>query len=87
MAYLTACTLYAALFDRSPEGLPVDSITDIRFYKNDPSNRDRDRDGNPITRKFSDTDRKQLQQIAWKGYGKFEQLRRHVKANAAAKVK
>ena len=26
MAYLTACSLYAALFDRTPEGLPIDSI-------------------------------------------------------------
>jgi hypothetical protein len=75
MAYLTACTLYAALFDRSPEGLPVDSVTDIRFFKNDPAHRDQDRDGNPITRKFSDADRRQLQRIAWRGYTEFEKLR------------
>ena len=35
MAYLTACTFYGSLFDRSPEGLPVDTITDIRFFDDD----------------------------------------------------
>ncbi|QDT83717.1 hypothetical protein [Gimesia chilikensis] len=73
MAYLTACAIYAALFDKSPEGLPVDSITDIRFWNN--KDRDKDRDGNPITKTFSDKDRAELQQIAWKGYQKFKQLR------------
>lgn len=73
MAYLTACAIYAALFDKSPEGLPVDSITDIRFWKN--KERDKDRDGKPITKTFSDKDRAELQRIAWKGYQKFKQLR------------
>jgi hypothetical protein len=74
LAYLTACTLYAALFDRSPEGLPVDSITDIRFLDNDRSTK-KDRDGKPITRKFSDTDRADLQRIAWESYTRFQKLR------------
>ena len=73
MAYMTACAIYAALFDRSPEGLPVDSITDIRFFKN--KDREKDRDGNPITRQFSDKDRADLQRFAWKGYQKFKELR------------
>ncbi len=33
MAYLTAATLYAAMFERSPESLSVDSITNTRFFK------------------------------------------------------
>src|ERR1044072_9151605 len=53
MAYLTACTFYAALFDRSPEGLTVDSVTDIRFL--DDSHKDLDRDGGPLQRQFSAT--------------------------------
>jgi rubrerythrin len=76
MAYLTACSLYAALFDRSPEGLSVDSITDIRFLDNDPKNKEKDRDGNPITRTFSDKDRADLQRIAWEGFNEFQALRK-----------
>lgn len=72
MAYLTACSIYAALFDRSPEGLSVDSITDIRFFGDDKT---KDRDGNPITRKFSNQDRSDLQRIAWESYSQFQQLR------------
>ncbi len=72
MAYLTACTLYAALFDRSPEGLAVDSITDIRFLGED---RTKDRDGNPITRRFSASDRADLQRIAWESYLEFKNNR------------
>lgn len=73
MAYLTACCLYAALFDRSPEGLLVDSITDIRFFNN--KERDKDRDGKPIKKTFSKKDRADLQRIAWKSYQQFKQLR------------
>jgi len=73
MAYLTACTLYAALFDRSPEGLPVDSITDIRFFNN--KDRNKDRDGKPITTTFSKKDRSDLQRIAWESYQQFKILR------------
>lgn len=73
MAYLTACCLYAALFDQSPEGLPVDSITDIRFLDN--KDRTKDRDGNPITTNFSSKDRADLQRIAWKSYQQFKALR------------
>ncbi|MCB1123886.1 MAG: hypothetical protein KJT03_20190 [Verrucomicrobiae bacterium] len=72
LAYLTACTLYAAIFDKSPEGLPVSSVTDIRFFEND---RSKDRDGLPITKVFSDKDRADLQRIAWEGYLEFESMR------------
>src|SRR6185436_9757047 len=59
MAYLTACTFYAALFDRSPEGLKLASVTDIRFL--DDAHKEKDRDGGPITHTFSAKDRAELQ--------------------------
>lgn len=77
MAYLTACTLYAALFDRSPEGLPIDSVTDIRFWQRPDKSFDKtkDRDQQPIQQKFSTKDRADLQRIAWESYKEFEGLR------------
>jgi hypothetical protein len=72
MAYLTACTFYAALFDRSPEGLPVDSVTDIRFFEE--KDKTRDRDGGPITRTFPAKERAELQRIAWEGLREFRKL-------------
>ncbi len=78
MAYLTACTLYAALFNKSPEGLPLDSITDIRYLelKGGKFDKTKDRDGEPIKQTFSDTDRADLQRIAWEGYQEFLTLRK-----------
>ena len=73
MAYLSACAIYAALFDRSPEGLNIDSITDIRFFND--KDRSKDRDGAPITRKFSATDRADLQRIAWQSHLEFQKLK------------
>lgn len=70
MAYLTACTIYAAMFERSPQGLPVNSVTDIRFWKNDATT-GKDRDGNPITKVFSDEEREFLQTTAWKALQDF----------------
>ncbi|MCP4785695.1 MAG: hypothetical protein GY878_19290 [Fuerstiella sp.] len=75
VAYLIACTIYAALFDRSPQGLPVDSVTNIRFFEKEPGNRQKDRDGNPITRMFSKKDRADLQRVAWESYKEFQQMR------------
>lgn len=72
LAYLTACTFYGALFGRSPEGLPVDSVTDIRYLDDDHKNLDRD--GGPITRTFSAKDRADLQRIAWEGLRQFEKV-------------
>ncbi|MFK5923153.1 MAG: hypothetical protein QM496_13325 [Verrucomicrobiota bacterium] len=78
MAYLTACTFYATLFKQSPEGLPIKSITDIRYFENPPKTFDKskDRDGQPIKRIFSDKDAAQLQKIAWDAYNEFQQMRR-----------
>lgn len=75
LSYMTACTLYAAIFDRSPVGLPIDSITDIRFIEDGSNDKTKDRDGQPITRTFSDKDRADLQRIAWEGYSEFLKLR------------
>ncbi len=75
MAYLTACTLYAALFNQSPVGLPIDSITDTRSFEGERNDKTKDRDGNPITRKFNDKDRADLQRIAWEGWSEFQKLR------------
>lgn len=75
MSYLTACTLYAALFGQSPVGLPIDSVTDTRCFEGERNDKTKDRDGNPITRKFSDQDRTDLQRIAWEGWSEFQKLR------------
>jgi len=74
MAYLTAGTFYAALFDRSPVGLPIASVTDTRHL--DDANRDKDRDGQPIKRTYSPEERAKLQRIAWEGYQKFRDFAR-----------
>ncbi|OYW27279.1 MAG: hypothetical protein B7Z47_06795, partial [Chthoniobacter sp. 12-60-6] len=74
MAYLTACTLYAALFNQSPVGLPIDSITDTRSFEGERNDKTKDRDGGPITRKFSDKNRADLQRIAWEGWSEFQKL-------------
>lgn len=73
LAYLSACTIYAAIFDKSPQGSLIDSITDIRYWNN--KDRTKDRDGKPITRKFSKEDRDDLQRIAWESYQRFQKLR------------
>ncbi|MFT6617952.1 MAG: hypothetical protein ACJASX_000839 [Limisphaerales bacterium] len=72
LAYLSACTIYSAIFHKSPEGLPIDSITDIRFLGNDKT---KDRDGQPITLKFSSKDQADLQRIAWESWQEFQSLR------------
>jgi hypothetical protein len=72
MAYLTACTFQAALFGRSPEGLAVNQVTDIRFLDN--ANKNKDRDGGPLTRVFAEKERTDLQRIVWTGYQEFLQL-------------
>jgi len=74
MSYLTACTLYAAIFNQSPVGLPIDSVTDIRTMETPTHDKTKDRDGGPITRKFSDKDRADLQRIAWEAWSEFQNL-------------
>jgi hypothetical protein len=76
MAYLTACTFYAAMFNRSPEGLPVDKATDIKTFGKE----GKDADGGPLTRTFSPKDRADLQRIAWEAYSEFQKLRKSSKA-------
>jgi hypothetical protein len=71
MGYLTACTLYAALFNRSPEGLPIDTINDSS-PKGDKA--PQDPDGGPMRRTFSAKDRADLQRIAWEGLKQFQEL-------------
>ena len=72
LGYLTACTLYAALFNRSPEGLPVDTVNDkMRSRDGKPA---QDPDGGPLKRTFSAQDRADLQRIAWEGLQQFQQL-------------
>ncbi len=71
MGYLTACTFYAALFNRSPEGLPIDTVDDNRSKDGKPA---QDPDGGPLKRTFSAKDRADLQRIAWEGLKQFQQV-------------
>jgi len=73
MSYMTACAIYAAMFDKSPQGLPIDSITDIRYWQN--KDKTKDRDGEPITRTFNDKDRADLQRIVWEARQEFNGMR------------
>lgn len=75
MAYLTACTIYSAMFDRSASGLQVDSVTDIRFWNNDRKT-GKDRDEKPITKVFSTEERSYLQETAWEALNEFNKLYR-----------
>jgi hypothetical protein len=71
MGYLTACTFYAALFNRSPEGLPIDTVDDSRPRNGVPA---KDPDGGPLKRTFSAKDRADLQRIAWEGFKQYQDL-------------
>ncbi|WP_146395256.1 hypothetical protein [Planctomycetes bacterium CA13] len=71
MAYLTACTIYAAIYDRSPEGVAIDSVTDIRFLNNDRDS-GKDRDGKPIKKVFSKQEQAFLQTTAWRALQEFK---------------
>ena len=62
-AYLTACLFYAAVFNKSPEGLMLSEVTETKIVdSNKPNN---DPDGNPLKRIFTDTERTMLQRTAW----------------------
>ena len=78
MAYLTACTFYGVLFDRSPAGLTVDTVTETRAG-NTPGH---DLDGHPLTRKFSAQERAQLQHAAWDGLQWFRETTGEDRARA-----
>lgn len=71
MGYLTACTFYAALFNRSPAGLPINKIDDRPTRDGKPA---LDPDGKPIKTIFSDKDRADLQRIAWEGLQEFRKV-------------
>ena len=71
MGYLTACTFYAALFNRSPEGLSIDTVNGSRSKDGKPA---LDPDGGPLKRTFSAKDRADLQRIAWEGIKQFQQI-------------
>lgn len=71
MGYLTACTIYAALFNRSPEGLPIDTVNEGRMKDGKPAP---DPDGGPLKRTFSAKDRADLQRIAWEGLKQFQEV-------------
>jgi hypothetical protein len=72
MGYLTACTFYAAMFNRSPEGLPIDTVDDYQPPKD--GKPAEDPDGKPFKRTFSAKDRTDLQRIAWEGLKQFQEL-------------
>jgi len=61
--YLTACAFYAVLFDRSPQGLPVDTVTDPHVV--DKSKPDLGPDGAPRKLVLSEQQRALLQKTAW----------------------
>ena len=65
MAYLTACTLCAVLTGKSPEGLPLNEVTDNKVSDRD--HPDRNPDGGPQRLVFPDDMRAALQKIAWEG--------------------
>ena len=71
MGYLTACTFYAALFNRSPEGLPIETVNGSRSKGGKPA---QDPDGEPLKRTFAGKDRADLQRIAWEGLKQFQQV-------------
>ncbi|MCX6893995.1 MAG: hypothetical protein NTZ16_00475 [Verrucomicrobia bacterium] len=62
-AYLTACLFYAAVFNKSPEGLPLSEVVETKIV--DRKKPTSDPDGNPIRRVFTDAERKLMQRTAW----------------------
>lgn len=76
MAYLTASAFFAVLFDLSPEGLTINKVRDIRFYKN--SLKTLDKDGNPIVKVFSPQETSSLQRTAWDGIQEFKLLQQKI---------
>ncbi len=72
MVYLTACTFYATLFDRSPEGLAIDTVPwPVPPY----AGQLKDPDGAPYLCTFAARDRADLQRIAWEAVGEFKRIR------------
>lgn len=63
-AYLTACLFYAAIFNRSPEGLKLNAVTESKIT--DKKRPDCDPDGHPLELVLTDDERLVLQRVAWK---------------------
>lgn len=68
-AYLTACLFYAAVFDKSPEGLTLSQVIETKIV--DRTKPTSDPDGNPITRVFTDAERQLMQRTAWETIAAF----------------
>ena len=62
-AYLTACLFYAAVFNKSPEGLALSEVAETKIVDADKPGCDPD--GNPLKRVFTEAERKLLQRTAW----------------------
>jgi hypothetical protein len=71
MTYLTACTFYAVLSNRSPEGLPLDRVRASVYL--DENNKQLDQNGDPIVKIFSTADKEDLQRIAWESVNEFKE--------------
>ena len=59
------------MFDRSPEGLPIDTVNEGRMKDGKLAP---DPDGGPLKRTFSAKDRADLQRIAWEGLKQFREV-------------
>ncbi len=73
-AYLTACMMYAVLFDKSPEGLAMNEVTDDKIV--DRRKPDADPDGGPRKVTFDDATRAFLQKAAWETVVEFRKVGR-----------
>lgn len=82
MAYLTACTLYAAVFNKSPEGLLFNKVTETKSQnihgeavadgeKTNALSSKVNPDGGPLERVFTDEERLFLQRTAWQAVEAF----------------
>ena len=82
MAYLTACTLYAAVFEKSPEGLLFSKVTETKSQNihGEAAGPDANTqalsslvnpDGGPLEKVFTDEERLFLQRTAWQAVEAF----------------
>lgn len=61
-AYLTACLVYAAVFNKSPEGLELSEVVETTINRDNPGF---DPDGGSLKRVFTNAERLLLQRTAW----------------------
>jgi hypothetical protein len=69
-AYLTACLFYSAVYQKSPEGLKLDTVSDTKIT--DKKTPELNPDGGPRKVVFTDEERLYLQKLAWKTMQVFE---------------